>query len=220
MYIHKLILILALGEPSFVIFFIHLKCKKNNKCISEQQYISTERRQNPRERSDTMKGNCVCVFVCVCAHAYTLPIRSICLLSHRPVKKDDTKHLSSHVLLTQKLPNGRQEKKRERKPCAFTLKIKPSKILPENSGPSCHLCCLSIVQNSQCALDYKAIPASVWHLSSQHMRVKPRNELLAQRTIKVVRQQSTRADFCWGKCLHISWLFFILHLLFWHSLLF
>ncbi len=107
-----------------------------------------------------MKGNCVCVFVCVFARAYTLPIRSICLLSHRPVKKDDTKHLSSHVLLTQ-AAKWKTGKKRERKPCAFTLKIKPSKILPENSGPSCHLCCLSIVQNSQCALDYKAIPASV-----------------------------------------------------------
>ncbi len=160
-----------------------------------------------------MKGNRVCVCVCVCGVVCApLPIRSICLLSHRPVKKDDTQHLSSHVLLTQAAEW--ETGKRERKPCAFTLKIKPSKILPENSGPSCYLCCLSIDQNSQCALDYKAIPASVWHLSSQCMRVKPRNELSAQGTIKVVRQQSTRADFCWGKRLRISWLFLILHLLF------
>ncbi len=164
MYIHKLILILALGEPSFVIFFIHLKCKKNNKCISEQQYISTERRQNPRERSDTMKGNCVCVFVCVCAHAY---IRSICLLSHRPVKKDDTKHLSSHVLLTQKLPNGRQEKKEKESPVHSLWKLSPARFSQRTAAQAatCVAFLLSRIVNVPWIIKQSLLQYDTFHLS-------------------------------------------------------
>lgn len=122
-----------------------------------------------------------------------------------------TLSISPHMCFWHKLPNKREwVRERERPVLASVHSLWKLTQHESHRNPSCHLYCFSIDQNSQCGPDYKAIPARVWRLSSERARVKPGDELSAQGTIKVVRQQSTRADFCWGKLLHISWL--VLHL--------
>lgn len=118
MSIYKIHQILTLGETLLQSF----KMWKNPFCTAVHFY--RENTETKRE-GQNMNERKSCVRVCVCV--YTLPIRSICLLSHRPVKKDDTQHLSSHVLLTQ-AAEWEMGKKEKESPVHSLWKLSPARF--------------------------------------------------------------------------------------------
>ncbi len=95
MYIYKLIqsfwelgsffVILILFKNIFFLQLLHLNVKKKKKAFLNSSTFLPKDAESKREVRTQWKE-----IVCVCVSVHTLPIRSICLLSHRLVKMDDT----------------------------------------------------------------------------------------------------------------------------------